>query len=323
MLTVKQIFDLGVKMAMAADPRGEKLVKKYLADQKKKYDELPAKEKPYFDKENLVNPYQDSGIHVDDGKTDVRRVLTGIDIDAAEILLSSQLNERGKKIDLVIAHHPVGKTLAHLHDVMDMAVDVYGEAGMPIHLAEKIMEERITEVGRSVHPVNHYQAVNVAALLKINFINTHTITDNLVDEFMKNYLKKNKPETLGDVMDLLMELPEYQEAKRQGAGPVLFAGNPRNRVGKYVTEMTGGTEPSGKIYQELSRSGVSTIVGMHMRKDTLEKAMEAHLNVVTAGHMASDSLGMNLFLDELEKKGVEIVPCGGIIRVSRVNKGKK
>jgi putative NIF3 family GTP cyclohydrolase 1 type 2 len=87
--------------------------------------------------------------------------------------------------------------------------------------------------------------------------------------------------------------------------------------------MTGGTEPSGKIYQELSRSGISTIVGMHMRKETLEKAGEVQLNVVTAGHMSSDSLGMNLFLDELEKKGIEIVPCGGLIRVSRNKKKAK
>jgi hypothetical protein len=36
--------------------------------------------------------------------------------------------------------------------------------------------------------------------------------------------------------------------------------------------------------------------------------------------MASDSLGMNLFLDELERQGIEIVPCGGLIRVSRVAK---
>jgi polysaccharide deacetylase 2 family uncharacterized protein YibQ len=47
------------------------------------------------------------------------------------------------------------------------------------------------------------------------------------------------------------------------------------------------------------------------------------MNIVIAGHMSSDSLGMNLWLDELEKRGIEIVPCGGLIRVSRVKKGKK
>jgi len=34
--------------------------------------------------------------------------------------------------------------------------------------------------------------------------------------------------------------------------------------------------------------------------------------------MSSDSLGMNLFLDELEKRGIEIVPCSGLIRISRI-----
>jgi hypothetical protein len=34
--------------------------------------------------------------------------------------------------------------------------------------------------------------------------------------------------------------------------------------------------------------------------------------------MASDSLGMNYILDEYEKKGIEIIPCSGMIRVSRI-----
>jgi hypothetical protein len=56
-------------------------------------------------------------------------------------------------------------------------------------------------------------------------------------------------------------------------------------------------------------------------KDTArEVANENRMNVVIAGHIASDSLGMNLFLDELEKKGVEIIPCGGLIRVNRNKK---
>jgi len=42
--------------------------------------------------------------------------------------------------------------------------------------------------------------------------------------------------------------------------------------------------------------------------------------VVIAGHMASDSLGLNLFLDELEQRGVEIVPCSGLLRISRVQR---
>ncbi len=59
---------------------------------------------------------------------------------------------------------------------------------------------------------------------------------------------------------------------------------------------------------------------MHISEEHKKEAEDAHLNVVIAGHISSDSLGMNLFLDELEKKGIEIIPCSGLIRVSRVQK---
>ncbi len=323
MLKVREVFDLGLKMAMEVDPRGKKGVVDYLARVKKDYENLKPQDKAYFDKERLANPYSDSRVHLDDKKTEVKRVMAGIDIDAGEILLASQLNERGKKIDLVISHHPIGLSYAALHDVMDMIAEIFVKAGIPVHIAEKIIEERIAEVGRGVHPINHYRIINVAEILKINFINTHTITDNLVQNYLVNYLAKVKPQTLGDIVEALLEIPEYQEGKRQGAGPTIFAGSAKHRVGKYLVEMTGGTEPGSKVYKELSNYGVSTIVGMHMKDESRKSANESNMNVVIAGHIASDSLGMNLFLDELEKKGIEVVPCGGLIRVNRNKKNKK
>lgn len=320
MLTIKQIFDLGLKVGIAADPRGPAGVKKYLARAKKEYEDLKDEDKKYFDVQRLVNPYSDSRVHVGEENTQVKRVLTGIDISSAEILLATQLNERGKKIDLVIAHHPVGQSLAELNDVMDLSSELYIQNGVPVHLAEKIMEERIREVGRGVHPANHYQLIDMAKLLNVNLINTHTITDNLVKKFMRDYLEKKAPETIGDLMKVILEIPEYAEAKKRGAGPKINAGSPKNRVGKFLIEMTGGTSPSNKVYQELSRVGVSTIIGMHMPENSLEKINEHHMNVVIAGHISSDSLGMNLFLDELEKKGIEIMPCSGLIRVNRNKK---
>ncbi|MFA7653935.1 MAG: NGG1p interacting factor NIF3 [Candidatus Magasanikbacteria bacterium] len=321
-MKVKQIFELGLSLGVAADPRGLKGVKEYLAGLKKDYDNAKPKDKPYLDMDRLDNPYADSRVHIDDGKTEVRRVLTGIDIGESEIILASQLGERGKKIDLVIAHHPVGRGLAGLHDVMDMTVDTYEKLGVPVHVAEKIMEERVKEVGRGVHPSNHYRLIDMARLLKVNLINTHTITDNLVNKFLHELISKRNPRTIGDLLDVLLEVPEYQEARRRGAGPSLFAGSPRHRVGKWLLEMTGGTSPSDKVYKELSQYGISTVIGMHMGAAARDLANEHHMNVVIAGHIASDSLGMNLFLDELEKKGIEIVPCSGLIRVKRV-KGVK
>lgn len=320
MLTVQQIFDLGIRAGIAADPRGPKGVKKYLDRMKKQYDDLKPSEKEFFDTELLSNPYPDCAIHVDDKKATVKRVLAGIDISSSDILLASQLNERGKKIDLVISHHPVGKALARLHEVMEMAVDVYEQDGVPVHIAEKIFEERVREVGRNVHPANHFAPVDVARHLGINFMSTHTLTDNMVDEYIRTALEKRKPETVGDIVETLMKEPEYREAKKYGAGPKIISGGAMHRAGKILVEMTGGTNPSSKVYEQLSNYGFSTVVGMHMKDDAMQKAAESHMNVVIAGHMPSDSLGMNLYLDMLEKKGVEVVACGGLIRVGRNRK---
>lgn len=322
-MKVKEIFDLGTKIGAEADPRGVKGVKKYLDRVKKQYESLKPEDQKFFDTEKLSNPYPDSFIHVDDGHTKVKRVMAGIDVNEGEILLASQLNERGKKIDLVIAHHPEGKGLSNLHEVMEMYTDIYVGYGVPVHIAEKLTEERIKEIGRGTHPINHFQSINIAQHLNINFINTHTITDNLVDRFVREFLNKKAPETVGEIVKCLLELPEYQFAKKMGFGPKIIAGAPNHRVGKMILEMTGGTNPSPKVYEQFSQFGVSTIVGMHMRDESMKNANECHMNIITAGHMSSDSLGMNLFLDELEKRGIEIVPCGGLIRVSRVKKGKK
>jgi putative NIF3 family GTP cyclohydrolase 1 type 2 len=40
---------------------------------------------------------------------------------------------------------------------------------------------------------------------------------------------------------------------------------------------------------------------MHLSEEALENAKKAHLNVIIAGHVSSDTLGLNLLFDELEK----------------------
>ncbi len=46
------------------------------------------------------------------------------------------------------------------------------------------------------------------------------------------------------------------------------------------------------------------------------------MHVVIAGHMSSDSVGINLFLDELERRGVGTIATSGLIRVHRDESGK-
>ena len=84
-----------------------------------------------------------------------------------------------------------------------------------------------------------------------------------------------------------------------------------------MVDMTGGTSGPAESIPRLAGAGVGTILGMHMGEDHRKKAKAEHMNVVIAGHVSSDSLGMNLIIDEYERAGVQVVACSGFTRVSR------
>jgi len=319
MMTLEQIYKLAVEMGIKADPRGEAGVKKMLARRKTDYEDLPASKKAEYDREDLKNPYSDSRVLLGDPSLKVDKVLAGIDITSAEVVLADSLNQKHKKtIDLLLAHHPIGAPYAALHEVMDLQADLMAKYGVPINVAEGLMHDRISEVQRLFSPRNHNQAVDAARLLGLAIMCTHTITDNLVYDFLEKLFEKKAPETVGDIMKILKEVPEYQEATKGKAGPIIFCGSERNRAGKVAPiEITGGTESSSAVYEKLAIAGVGTIVGMHAGEDHRKECTKYHMNMVVAGHMSSDSLGMNLLLDELEKRGIEVIPCSGLIRISR------
>ncbi|MDD3386637.1 MAG: NGG1p interacting factor NIF3 [Candidatus Pacebacteria bacterium] len=312
-MKTKEIFDLSIKLGIDSDFRGTDGVQKLLNKRKKKYDSLTDKE--YFDIESLTNPYLDSRIHNISEDKEIKKVLAGIDVDTAELLLAKQLGD----IDLVIAHHPVGKALASLGDIMELQADVYNYYGVPINVAESLNRQKISEVSRGVSASNQQKSVDSAKILGINFMNSHTPADNLVAKFLKDLIEKENPETIEDVLNLLKEVPEYKEASLNGCGPKAITGSPENRCGKIsITEITGGTEGSSRLMEALSQAGIGTTIAMHASEDHRKKAEASHVNIVIAGHISSDSLGMNLFLDELEKRGVEVVCFSGLTRVKRI-----
>lgn len=315
-MTTKQIYDLAVSLGIKADLRGEARVQKNLARLSKKYEEMPPKAKAEFDLEKLTNPYSDTRLLVDNGKKQIKKVLVGIDMEGAEMLLAKQLGD----IDLVIAHHPEGVALADLSDVMHLQAEVLADYGVPINIAESVIKPRISEVSRGISSANHEQVVDMARILGLDFMCVHTPADNLGANFLVKLLaqKEKELETVGEVVDLLKTVPEYAAAVKRQSGPMIFSGTPDSRCGKIVvTEFTGGTSGSKDIYEKMAQYGIGTVIGMHMSEEHRKEAEKYHINVVIANHMASDSLGMNLFLDEIEKQGIEVVPVSGLIRVKR------
>jgi len=317
-MKLKDIYNLAVEAGMAADPRGKEKVQKDLAKAKKKWDKMEEKEKEFFDQETLTNPYSDTRILFGSPDTEVTKVAAGIDIEIGEILLADRLNAKGENINLVLAHHPEGYALAGLHDVMHIQEGILADLGVPINVAEGILGPRISEVKRALMPLNHNKTVDAAKALNLPFMCVHTPADNLVTEYLSKYFSEHQPDTLDELVDLLKEIPEYRHAAKLKAGPAIIIGSGKRSAGKIFVDMTGGTGGSEDSFEKLAIAGVGTIVCMHLSEKHRKKAEKYHINVVIAGHIASDSLGLNLFLDKLEEKGVKILPIAGLDRVSRI-----
>ena len=300
------------------DPRGEKGVKDFLLSVKKEYGNLSHEDKKVFDRERLLNPYSDSRILYGDPSKDIKNVLAGIDMETQEILLAETLKKRGKRIDLILSHHPEGFALSALHNVMSIQLDILEDAGVSRKKAKEMLDERIEEVSRKMHPANVMRPVNTAELLGIPFMCTHTVADNCVSAYLNSLISKNKPKTVQDIIELISKEPEYKYAITTGTGPRMILGKASNPCGKVIVEMTGGTGGSKKIFPELVKAGVKTIIGMHMSEENFKKAKKHKLNILIAGHISSDSLGMNLLLGAIDpKRQLNIIPCSGYIKVKR------
>ncbi len=317
-MRLKDMYEAAFRAGMAADPRGEEGVNRVLARARKDFDDLPERRRWEFDQECLVNPYADTRILYGDPDTEVSTILVGIDLEVGEVLLADRLREKGRTVDLMFAHHPEGRALARLEEVMGVQADVWGRFGVSLAYGDAVMTDRMAEIMRSLHPRNNERTVEAARLLGIPYMCCHTPADNSVNAFLQRRCDDLGTDgTVDELLDMLKSIPEYRQAVLEGTGPTIFEGSGRRRTGKIMVDMTGGTSGPVDSLGRLAAAGVGTIVGMHMGEDHRKRAKEEKISVVIAGHVSSDSLGMNLVIDEFVSQGVQVIACSGFTRVGR------
>lgn len=311
------VYRLAIEKGIANDTRGNEGVEEVLKEQKEIYEKLPEDRKELFDQERLWNPYADSRLSFGAEDTEVKKLMWGIDIGTGEVLLADRLREKGQDISGIVGHHPLGSARTPFPEVMWIQTAMYSDSGVPVNVAEDLMKPRVAEVTRNVLPANYNQAVDAAKLLNIPIMNIHTPADNCVQRFMEKGFEKENPKYLKDIIDWLMSIPEFRISSKYNSPPKIVVGSEKNRCGKVIAKMNGGTSGPKEIYEKLSQAGVGTVVGMHFPESHIDEAKKHHINLIVSGHMASDSVGVNLIADEWEKKGIEVVPCSGLIRISR------
>ncbi len=317
-MKLKDIYRIAYEKGMSVDPRPEEELKRILEANKKEHDKLEEDEKEFFDLEKLENPYADTRICHGDPEAEIRGLIIGIDMEVGEVVLADRLREKGAAIDLVLAHHPEGPGYANLHEVMYMQSDMWSRIGVSPAAGDALIGPRAEKVRRNIMPVNHYRAIDAARLLGFSSMSCHTPADNCVQSFVQATVDEAAPRTLDDLVKTLRAIPEYGDAAKKGYGPIAIVGAGTARCGKIVVEMTGGTEGPTDALDKMASAGVGTLVGMHYSEEHKERAEKVGINLVIAGHISSDTLGMNLILDEIEKVGdIEVHCCSGMVRFKR------
>jgi len=318
-MKLERFYKKAVEIGITNDLRGADEIRRILEDEAEKAKDLKDEDRKFQDKDRLFNPFADTRVLTGDLGTDVHKVMVGIDIDTAELLLARTLNQgEGAKIDLVVGHHPMGSAQVQLFDVMKLQAKLLALYGVTISVAEQLMERRIGEIERRLLPINATREVDAARLLGLPLMCIHTAADNCVTSHLAKLFEREKPARLKDILKLLRAIPEYEKAMALQMPPKIVAGTESGSCGRIFVDMTGGTEGAKDIYDKLAGGGVSTLVGMHMSEEHLTNAKKANLNVVIAGHIASDVLGLNLLFDELEKEErFEFVGLSGFERIRR------
>ena len=318
-MNLRQFYESAVHFGIENDFRTKKEIKDDLDRVKKEHNKLKGVAKKLFDKERMKHPYADTRILHGDIKKQVKTILVGVDMEVPELLLADRLNEKGLVIDLVLAHHPEGKALSKLGEVMHLQKNGLVRFGLKKDIANSLMNTRISEVSRSLLAVNHTRAVDAARLLNIPYMCVHTPADNHVNAYLTKLFARKKPKKVKDVLDILFQIPEYQDSTVIGAGPTQISGKETDDAGKVMIDMTGGTEGSKKVFARLSQAGVQTIIGMHFSETHYNNAKAEKINLVIAGHISSDNIGLNLLFDNLEKKygQLNILGCSGFKRIKR------
>ncbi|MFL6483820.1 MAG: hypothetical protein ACJ70Z_03775 [Nitrososphaera sp.] len=244
----------------------------------------------------------DSAVHIK-GKN-IHKVLIGIDIGAAELLLAKQLG-----CDAVIAHHPIGTTAVNFYKVFDRHIDYMVEHGVPKKIARNAVEKLKERIETRSHADIYSDVIGAAQALSMPLVNIHQPCDEYMRRVIFRAIKAGKTDYVSDIVKSISKIPEFRRAITKVR--VRF-GNQNNKAGHWALVVAAGTNGGFNIAKAYFQSGVSTVIYLHIDYGELIKMREEKLegNLVVMGHLAGDSIGLNGLAERLENLGIETVRLG-------------
>ncbi len=264
----------------------------------------------------------DSAVYVP-GKN-IRRILFGIDVGVPELLVAKQLG-----CDAAVSHHPEGgQALLNFHNMLWRHADFLKEAGVPPDAADAAAR-RLSEAAEvQNHARNLDHAPSFARLLGMPYLNIHGPLDEIGRRRMVRALEENlarparqgdagvgagEGPTVGDVVNALYTLPELASAPTRIA---IRLGSAKKQAGRVLVAHAAGTNGGFEVAKAAFDHGVGTVAYIHVSPAILERLAGLYGggrgNLVVTGHIASDLLGINPYIEALEKRGIEVIRASGL-----------
>ena len=242
----------------------------------------------------------DSEIHVKGRK--LRRVLVAIDVGVGELLLAKELN-----CDGVIAHHPAGGS-AQLegYKVFLRHTEQLRAAGVPAEVAREAVKNKYRVLDIQHHPENYDQVPSAAKKLGLPLLTIHSPCDEIGRRMIVQAIKSlDGNATVRQLVARIGAFPEFRDARTRIE---VRLGSPNRKVGKVAISHACYTNGGYDVAKAYFQHGVGTLSYIHISEPDLTKlASENFANLIVLGHIASDWLGINRLLRELEKNDIEPV----------------
>ena len=317
-MTLDELYQAAIQVGLDADLRGREALERHMEKLAEGRAGMSAAEKRLFDLERLENPFGDTRIASGDPGTELQRVLLGIDIEGAELLLAAELTRRGRTIDAVIAHHNsvIAGGLASRYDTAIPQVEMAVRAGVPEprawHLIQKV-------IGAEDSAWN-LRVLQIAEALEMPLMTIHSPPDSCLDELVRTQIAGEKPETAGELLELIEAWPECQWLiDKARHAPQLDAGDKKVPIGKVYQCLYGGWNPTPELFEELCRAGVGTFVVVASTAEFRELAGKYGANIIVIPHYPADNAGINIMLDRIMPEGdqFEIVETSNYMRYRR------
>ena len=242
----------------------------------------------------------DSEIHVKGRK--LRKVLVAIDVGVGELLLARNLD-----CDGVIAHHPAGgKAQLEGYKVFLRHIDQLRAAGVPSEEAQQAVKNKYRVLDIQHHPENYDQVPNAAKKLGLPLVTIHSPCDEIGRRMIVQAIKGlDEDSTVGQLVSRIGAFPEFREAETRIE---VRLGSPNRKARKVVVSHACYTNGGYDVAKACFENGVGTLSYIHISEADLTKlAAENFSNLIVLGHIASDWLGINRLLRELEKNDIEPV----------------